>query len=244
MIIRTIGDEVFVTPQPKHAVASGALASRVRCEFFDPETRAEAVLATVHHDDGWREWERQPDRWPQGAPRNFTELESPSHLSIWRRGVADALEELPPAAAVLIAHHASNIVGAPGLNKDFIAEAEERSAQAAWPAVDPAERRRRIAMNYAVLAMCDVLTLMVCADWPEDRTLELLNEDGTRPFPVPARRDGDWDLRLLAWPFAGDEVEITVEMTRVRKPVDWDAVLAEIAAERSNWRQRVRLRRG
>lgn len=241
MIIRTIGDEIFLTPQPRHAAASALLAARIRPEFLDPPTRNEVIRATHHHDDGWREWEQAPDRHPDGRPRNFTELETRSHVAIWRRGVQEAIEQLPAAAAVLIARHASQIVEGRGENKDFIADALQSTARRAWPTLEPDERNGLIAANYAVLATCDVLTLMVCADWP-DHTLEVLAEEGTRSTPIPARRDGLWDLVLGAWPFEGQQIEIGVEMLRFKKPVRWDAVLSDVAADRWNWRQPVLIR--
>ncbi|MCB2156435.1 DUF3891 family protein [bacterium] len=241
MIIRTVGNEVFVTAQTVHAKASGELAARLRPEFFDPDTRAEAIHATTHHDDGWREWEQNPDRHPDGTPRNFTELETPSHVAIWRRGVKEAVEQMHPAAAALIARHAARIIEGKGENKDFIGEALETSVHKAWPTLDPAEHTRRLETNYAVLATCDVLTLMVCASWP-DHELELFNSGGTHKVAVPAHRDGDWDLRLEFWPFEDDDIEIGIPMIRVDAPANWDTVLADVAADRWNWTQPVRLR--
>ena len=117
MLKRTVGDELWCISQPGHAAAAGYLAAHwgndefVRpgryAPFYDPERlRAETVLAVAEHDNGWWEWEANPQIDPSdGLPLDLTSLKQSDGLQRWRLGVP-RFRESHPYVALLISLHA------------------------------------------------------------------------------------------------------------------------------------------
>ena len=80
MLKRQVGSELWCITQPDHAAVSGYLAAHwgngefARPGYFAPfpeaeRLRAETILAIAEHDNGWWEWEADPQRDPaDGLP--------------------------------------------------------------------------------------------------------------------------------------------------------------------------------
>ena len=100
MLKRTVSGELWCISQPDHAAAAGYLAAHWGngqfarpgryAPFPDPERlRAETVLAIAEHDNGWWEWEADPQIDPaDGLPLDLTSLEQSDGLQRWRLGVS------------------------------------------------------------------------------------------------------------------------------------------------------------
>ena len=117
MLKRTVGDELWCISQPDHAAAAGYLAAHWgNDEFARPgqyapcpdseRLRAETVLAIAEHDNGWWEWEVDPQIDPaDGLPLDLTSLRQSDGLQRWRLGVS-RFQDDHPYVALLISSHA------------------------------------------------------------------------------------------------------------------------------------------
>ena len=117
MLKRTVGDELWCISQPDHAAAAGYLAAHWgNGEFAGPGQfapfpepawlRDETVLAIAEHDNGWWEWEADPQIAPSdGLPLDLTSLKPSDGLQRWRLGVS-RFQESHPYVALLISLHA------------------------------------------------------------------------------------------------------------------------------------------
>ena len=117
MLKRIVGDELWCITQPDHAAVSGYLAAHWGNDAFarpgyyapfpEPERlRAETILAIAEHDNGWWEWEADPQIDPaDGLPRHLTSLKQSDGFERWRRGIPRFREE-HPYVALLISLHA------------------------------------------------------------------------------------------------------------------------------------------
>ena len=117
MLKRTVGGELWCISQPDHAAAAGYLAAHWGngrfarpgryAPFPNPERlRAETVLAIAEHDNGWWEWEADPQIDPSdGLPLDLTSLEQSDGLQRWRLGVT-RFQHRHPYLALLISLHA------------------------------------------------------------------------------------------------------------------------------------------
>lgn len=117
MLKRTVGGELWCISQPDHAAAAGYLAAHWGNGEFarparyapcpDPERlRAETVLAIAEHDNGWWEWEADPQIDPaDGLPLDLTSLTQSDGLQRWRLGVR-RFRDNHPYVALLISRHA------------------------------------------------------------------------------------------------------------------------------------------
>jgi hypothetical protein len=117
MLKSRVGDRIWLVTQPDHAAVSGYLAAHWGNQEFrrpgyytgSPQAdrwRAETVLAIAEHDNGWWEWEADPEIDPADAlPLNLLGLSQEQGLERWRLGVP-RFEERHPWVALLISYHA------------------------------------------------------------------------------------------------------------------------------------------
>jgi len=117
MLKQRVGDELWLVSQPDHAAVSGYLAAHwgngefARPGYFDaaPDAerlREETVLAISEHDNGWWEWEADPELDPaDGLPLGLLELSQQQGLQRWHLGVPRLVEK-HPFVSLLISFHA------------------------------------------------------------------------------------------------------------------------------------------
>jgi hypothetical protein len=117
MLKRRVGNELWLISQPDHAAVSGYLASHwgneefARPGYFAPAAdaerlRAETVLAIAEHDNGWWEWEADPELHPEdGLPLDLLELSQAQGMQRWHLGVPRFVAT-HPYVSLLISFHA------------------------------------------------------------------------------------------------------------------------------------------
>jgi hypothetical protein len=102
VIIRREGDRWALVLQTDHGDLSGQLARHWGDDgegrFRRPRPFASVAVAAAHHDDGWSAWE--------AAPRavDFVDLDVPTHLRLYRAGIARAAG-LDRYAGLLVSLH-------------------------------------------------------------------------------------------------------------------------------------------
>ena len=117
MLKRREGDRFRLVTQPDHAALSGYLAAHWRNGDFarpgdwdespDGETLWREILFGIgQHDNGWWEWEADPEIDPEdGLPLDFLQGSDEGGFARWRRGAA-RFERSHPFASVLVNRHA------------------------------------------------------------------------------------------------------------------------------------------
>src|SRR3982074_19822 len=89
MIVQDQGDELVLIRQTDHAVLSGFFAREWGNELFQrPEPFESLCLAASEHDNGWREWELQPQIDPKTRlPYSFMSIPTDTHIELYQRGI-------------------------------------------------------------------------------------------------------------------------------------------------------------
>jgi hypothetical protein len=112
-----IDGQTWLISQPGHAAVSGYLSAHWgNGEFTKPghfgtapnpgALRAETIFAIAEHDNGWWEWEGDPQIDPaDGLPLHLTDLSPEQSFERWRLGVPRFRQE-HPYTALLISLHA------------------------------------------------------------------------------------------------------------------------------------------
>jgi hypothetical protein len=234
VIRRDAGDRWLMIAQPDHALLAGELAVLWRLDFAPGMP---AALGVAKHDDGWIEWEKAPRAHPEtGVPIDFTETTAAEHLDIWRRGPA-LVARADPYAGVLVSHHGSGLTEKK-LRVATSLASEERGALAGYLDEQRAFREATagaagidlaapsVARDVALLRLLDYLSLVLCCDPAETRTLEI---DGLR---LELTALGERAVALAPWPF-GEYAEVLrpVEARAIPKRRYDDASLARALAE-------------
>jgi len=244
MIVRPVGDTAELAMQVDHAEVAGQLAAAWGGPNVPALEPRDSVLTAVRlHDIGWRHWEAAAQLNPDtGRPANFLDVMIDEHLRLYRLGIAE-VAAIDDYAGMLVSMHAAGIytgrygtqpalllTRAPEVQSvvdDFISEQEARyGAVKDGLGVSDEDLWR----NFLLLQVFDRLSLRLCLGdpagmgpmeivLPEDRTLTItLGDDGIE--------------RLDPWPFAADEVTVTVPTRTVPLEgyADAEALQAAIAA--------------
>jgi hypothetical protein len=241
VIVRDLGDAWQVVLQPDHADLSAQFARAWggggENGFERPSPLESVVVAAARHDDGWAVWERAPALDRDGvAPRNFLDVEVPSHLAFYRAMIAAVLDHDPYAGLLVSMHGAGIYRGRYGTQPSlkltfadevrdqveaFVAEQEELHGLLVGRLGVPEEERWT---NYRLLQVFDRLSLYFCL-----RDLEGGEADALDPVPcdyegaeatLAIEPVGSWHVRIDPYPFAEAPARLRL-VRRVLPKTSW-----------------------
>jgi len=171
--------------QYDHCLVSGELA---RHWGWEPTPSESALYAIAQHDLAWRELDAQPLWHPdEHRPYAFFEYPIAPRLAASGRGV-DAIEAQDPYAGLLCSLHYEYFVrDSSGVAEaSFRAAERERQSRLLFEVSD--EERERADSEFALLKLCDNLSLFLCLNEPGENVYPWFREGfdyrGTRLVPV------------------------------------------------------------
>lgn len=229
MIVSRGAEGLVLVRQVDHQEQCGLMARAWgNADFAVPAPYAPVALAARIHDEGWRAWEEAPGVGEDGEPVNFSDIDRPVHVALYRAGI-EAAAARDAAAGLLVSLHGQGLYeGRRGLDPSPAPpraqrEPEVRAFLEEQDAVQ-ARLRERIGRGaalddwasaaYRLLQTWDVVSLFL--------TWERLSARGEITLPQVPRRLGDpgVELRLRAasdrwvtcapWPFAVEHVDLPV----------------------------------
>jgi hypothetical protein len=239
MIVRDRGDSWQIVLQPDHADLSAQFAAAWGNAdgFAQPSPLESVAVATARHDDGWTVWERAPALDRDGVgPRNFLDVEVPSHLAFYRAMIA-AVVDHDPYAGLLVSMHGAGIYRGrygtqPSLKLTFADEvreeverfvAEQEKLQARLVSELTVSDDERWA-NYRLLQVYDRLSLYFClrdVEAGESDTVEPVPRDyGGAEVALALEPRGPWHVRMAPYPFAESPAEFRL-LRRVLPKRSW-----------------------
>jgi hypothetical protein len=110
MIVQEQGDQLLLIRQTDHAVLAGFFAREWGNELFKrPEPYESLRLAASEHDNGWREWELQPQVDPRTRlPYSFMSVPTETHIALYQRGMERVVKK-DHYAGMLVSMHAAGL---------------------------------------------------------------------------------------------------------------------------------------
>jgi hypothetical protein len=229
--------------QVEHARLSSDLALRCLKKFGNGVSglhyvRKELFAAILSHDDGWSEWELNPQLDPEsGKPLSFMELPLADALKVWNDSIklASCLGDLPQwlisghfsALLCTIGHHSRE-----PLAREWLQEIATKRSEwfAAWHARNPTLHTADIAGEALKwLQLFDILSLWPCAQYPvpgevirkQPEPLNIDNWTLVREIHPHFELTGNKHPRIVfsPWPFEMREITITAaaHLVPVRK---------------------------
>src|SRR5262245_43551128 len=165
--------------------------------FGRPEPFGPIALAARAHDEGWRDWEREPEVGPDGVPVNFSAIDRPTHVALYREGIAAAAERDPRAGLLVSLHGQGLYEGRRGLDpgpatpraerepevRAFLAEQDDLQEGLRARIGDGPELEGWAWAGYRLLQTWDVMSLFL--------TWETLWGRGRITLPQVPRGEGD-----------------------------------------------------
>ncbi|GAB4562753.1 MAG: hypothetical protein Kow0047_11090 [Anaerolineae bacterium] len=196
MVVQDLGAGHMVVSQPAHAWLSAMLAAHWGNErFHRPEPWSELLAAIAIHDNGWLEWEKDPE-WLPGTrqPRDFMRMDVTTHLKIWKKSIESALC-YSRYAALMVSMHATTLAewaldaldeppSVKAKRQTFLGE--QRRFQHEVRSQLQAEGRwarwlddTHLETGLQLLKACDSISLTLCGGWETPATIERV--PGDRP---------------------------------------------------------------
>jgi hypothetical protein len=205
-------------PQIDHAHLAGQLAEHWGAGGFAAiAPRDELLWAIYHHDDGWREWDREPGvNTATGVPRQFTEMEPAETREIWTKSIAAAAER-GPLEGYLVAGHFCRLGrrGTAGKEHDplwqpfvqFLDDYEARSLQwlGHWQAAAATNTPQLALAALDQLQFFDTFSLWFCCSESTDR--EVVDTPASIDLTITPR--GTFQVGLSPWPMTVNAIELS-----------------------------------
>jgi Protein of unknown function (DUF3891) len=256
MIVQEQGDELILIRQTDHAVLSGFFAREWGNELFRrPEPFESLQLAAREHDNGWHEWELQPQIDPKTRlPYSFMSLPTDAHMELYQRGI-ERVVKTDRYAGLLVSMHASGLYDRaratiPGFSAKYVKSTEAELVNGFLQALKLQQLRLKVDLrgdaatkefvqdklletNSRRLEALDRLSLYFCmSSTPHDATIEAVPvDDQGSEVDWELRPDGPNAVSLGPYPFRREPLQVSILARRVPKrlytgSVDFEKMLA------------------
>ena len=242
MIVQEQGDELILIRQTDHAVLSGFLAREWGNDLFRrPEPLDSLCLAAAEHDNGWREWELEPQIDPKTRlPYSFMSLPTKEHMDLYQRGI-ERIVKSDRYAALLVSMHASGLYDRaratiPGYSAKYIKATENDLVSGFLQGLKLQQLRLKVDLrgepamkefvadhllesNARRLEALDRLSLYFCmSSMPHDATIDAVPvDDHGSEVDWDLRPDGPNTVSLGPYPFRKEPLQVSILTRRVPK---------------------------
>lgn len=242
MIVQTQGEELVLIRQTDHAVLCGFLAREWGNGLFvRPEPFESFCLAAREHDNGWSEWELEPEIDPRTRmPYSFMSIPTTEHIALYQHGI-ERLVKADHYAALLVSLHCSGLYDKaratmPGYSAKYVKSEESGVVNDFQQTLRLQQLRLKVDLrakvgtknyteettlqaNLARLEALDRLSLYLCMAPVEPATI-----DGV---PVDDQgSEADWEVRtngneisVSPYPFRKELLSVSILARRVPKRV-------------------------
>jgi hypothetical protein len=188
---------------------------------------APVAIAAVCHDEGWRAWEDSPEV-RGGAPVDFTEIDRPAHVALYRAGIAAAWARDPRAGLLVSMHGAGLYEGRGGLDpgaptpradrepvvRAFLEEQDAVQADLRASIGGGAALAAWASAGYRLLQTWDALSIhLTWRGLSAGRPLTLPQvprEAGDAGLDLRVSPDGPMACTVAPWPFSRPSVDLPV----------------------------------
>jgi Protein of unknown function (DUF3891) len=241
MIVQDQGNELVLIRQTDHAMLAGFLARRWGNDLFRrPEPFRSFCLAAAEHDNGWTEWEMQPEvDSVTFTPYDFISIPTAEHIELYRRGI-ERVVKADHYAGLLVSLHCADLYDRsratlPGYSAKYVKSGESQLVNdfiqrlklqqlrlkvdlRADPATKDFADEKILQANLKRLEALDCLSLYFSQVPLGEHVIEGVPvDDSGSEADWELRPDGENCARLSPYPFGKDPLDISLLARRVTK---------------------------
>lgn len=258
MIVQERGDQLILIRQTDHALLSGFFAREWGNELFrKPPAFDSFCLAAGEHDNGWREWELEPEVDPRSRqPYTFMSIPTQDHIALYQRGI-ERVVRADHYAGLLVSLHCSNLYDRtratmPGYSAKYVKSSETEIANEFVQRLKLQQLRLKVDLRanaatkdftedktlQAALARLDALdrlSLFFCMGPSENATIEAVPADNKGgEADLELRIDGN-TLCIKPYPFRRSPLNISILAREIPKRMYVDDVDFQTALARAQY---------
>ncbi len=241
MILQDRDDHLLVIRQTDHGVLSGFFARAWGNDHFArPELLESFCLAAREHDNGWAEWELEPELDPKTRiPYTFMSIPTEQHVALYLRGI-ERLVDVDRYAALLVSLHCSGLYDRtratmPGFSAKYVKSSESQLVNdflqklklqqlrlkvdlRANPATKAFAEEKSLERYSRLLESLDRLSLCFCMNTLENVTIDDMPLSGESEAIDWVLRSGSSNGVILApYPFQKSPLEVSILARRLPK---------------------------
>jgi hypothetical protein len=235
--------QILVIRQTDHAFLAGFFAREWGNEQSSkPQPNSSFCLAAAEHDNGWSEWELQPELDPKThLPYSFMSLPTATHIRLYQKGL-ERLVKADHYAGLLACIHASGLYDKakatmPGFSAKYVKVEESRLASdfvqqlrlqqlrlkvdlRANATIKPFIVDSLIEANATRLEVLDRLSLHFCMGAAQDALIEAVPvNDQAEEADLELHAEGGSVVAVTPYPFRRDPLSFSIMARRVPKRI-------------------------
>ena len=241
MIVQDQDDQLVVIRQTDHAMLAGFLARHWGNAMFQrPEPFASFCLAAAEHDNGWTEWEMQPEvDAVTFTPYSYVSIPTPEHMELYQRGI-ERVVKADHYAGLLVSLHCACLYDRtratlPGFSAKYVKSNESQIVSdfvqrlrlqqlrlkvdlRGDPATKDLAEEKVIQANLKRLEALDCLSLYFSQAPLGEHVIEGVPlDDSGREVDWELQPEGENCATLSPYPFDRDPLDISLLARRVAK---------------------------
>jgi hypothetical protein len=235
--------QLLVIRQTDHAFLAGFFAREWGNErFTKPQPNASFCLAVAEHDNGWSEWELQPQLDPKThLPYSFISVPTAVHIALYQRGI-ERLVRVDHYAGLLGSLHASGLYDRaratmPGFSAKYVKTEENQLVSEfiqqlrlqqlrlkvdlrANPSTKPLLEEPLVNSNVARLEALDRLSLHFCLNPTQDVVVDAVpvNDQGEEA-DLELHAEDAGVVAVTPYPFRRDPLSFSIMARRVPRKI-------------------------
>lgn len=241
MILQEQGDQLILIRQTDHAILAGFFAREWGNELFRrPEPFGSFRLAAAEHDNGWTEWELQPEVDPTTfSPYTFMSIPTAEHIALYQRGL-ERLVKADHYAALLVSLHAASLYDRtratmPGFSAKYVKSNETQMVNEFVQRLRLQQLRLKVDLraevgtkafvedkvlqaNFQRFEALDRLSLYFCLAPLDEATIDCVAvDDSGSEVDWELRPDGRNVVTLAPYPFRREPLQFSILGRRIPK---------------------------
>jgi uncharacterized protein DUF3891 len=235
--------QLLVIRQTDHAFLAGFFSREWGNDRFSkPQPSASFTLAVAEHDNGWGEWELQPELDPRThMPYSFMSIPTSTHIALYQKGI-ERLVKVDHYAGLLASLHAAGLYDRaratmPGFSAKYVKTDESHLVNDFVQQLRLQQLRLKVDLranaaskqfmddplvnaNVARLEALDRLSLHFCTDPQQDAMVDAVpvNDQGEEA-DLELHAEGAGVIAVAPYPFRRDPLSFSIMARRVPRKI-------------------------
>ncbi len=223
MIRREIKNGWIIITQKDHSILSGDIMNHWgNSKFSPPKPKDEVLFAVAEHDNGWQEWEENPQINPLNKyPKNFLEMSYKDQAQIWKRSYLRYSKQHPYACSLIALHFDKFNSSVLKRNKNaLLLKTEIKKFVLENLKLSSTEQKslsEEIINNLKFVQIGDIISLALCHGWRSTRIDEIpYSLNGSNTSIMLKSQDG-FNYRIYPFPFSKNPITISISGVKINR---------------------------
>ncbi len=223
MIRREIKNGWIIITQKDHSILSGDIMNHWgNSSFSPPKPKDEVLFAVSEHDNGWAEWEENPQINPLNKyPKNFLEMNYKDQADIWKKSYLRYSKQYPYASSLIALHFDKFNSSVLKRNTDALllkAEIKEFVLEnLKLASTEEKSLSEEIINNLKFVQIGDIISLALCHGWRSTQIDEIPYSLNSSNKSIMLKSQDGFNYRMHPFPFSKNPITVSISVVKINK---------------------------